>query len=167
MYIVSITFCEKNVQMGYINLIPRLHDRRFGMELSNPGKNYQVSGNVTYCCQYHVLFCSKWRRKVLNGPIAEHLRGLIEEKQGELGYILLGLEIAPDHVHLLLEIPPTVSVCSTVGRIKAQTSHVLRESHRELRTRIPTLWTRACLVSTVGNVALGDIETFLEEQRKH
>ena len=136
------------------------------MELSNPSKSYQVSGNIIHSCQYHVLFCSKWRRKVLNAPIAEHLRTLIEEKQGEFGYRVLGVDISPDHVHLLLEITPEKCVCTVVGKIKAHTSHVLREDHQELRSRIPTLWTRVSLISTVGNVGLSDIETFLEEQRR-
>ena len=136
------------------------------MELSNPSKSYQVSGNVVHSCQYHVLFCSKWRRKVLGEAIATHLRALVTEAQEEFGYRLLGMDVAPDHVHLLLEIPPDESVCSVVGKIKARTSHVLRENYQELRSRIPTLWTRVNLISTVGNVALTDIETFLEEQRR-
>ena len=53
------------------------------MELSNLKKSYRVSGEIVYSCQYHVLFCSKWRRKVLAGQVAEHLRTLIEEKQEE------------------------------------------------------------------------------------
>jgi len=68
---------------------------------------------------------------------------------------------------LRVEIPLDVSVCAIVGRIKAHTSHILRANHKELRTRIPTLWTRVCLISSVGTVALNDVEAFLEEQRKH
>ena len=137
------------------------------MELSNPSRSYQNSGNLIYSCQYHILFCSKWRRKVLNAPIAEHLRTLIEEKQEEFGYRLYSLDILPDHVHLLLEISPEVSVCSVVRKIKGYTSHVLRDTYQELRSRIPTLWTRVSHISSVGNVALNDIEMFLEEQRRH
>ena len=97
----------------------------------------------------------------------EDLRRLIEEKQEEFGYQVFSIDISPDHVHLLLEIPPDVSVCSIVGKIKAHTSHILRAGHKELRTRIPTLWTRVCLISSVGTVALNDVDAFLEEQRKH
>ncbi len=136
------------------------------MELSNPVRSYHVSDNIVHCCQYHALFCTKWRRKVLDESIRKHLRSLIDEYQGEGGYQLLGADISQDHVHLLLEIPPMQSVCSVVGRIKAHTSHVLRESHSTLRTRIPTLWTRVSLISSVGNVTMNDIENFLEEQRK-
>ena len=136
------------------------------MELSNIKKNYRVSGGIVYSCQYHVLFCSKWRRKVLAGQVAEHLRTLIEEKQEEFGYRLLGIDVTLDHVHLLLEIPPDESVSSVVKRIKGHTSHILRGTYPELRSRIPTLWTRVSLISTMGNVALNDIETFLDEQRR-
>ena len=136
------------------------------MELSNQKKNYSTSGNIIYSCQYHILFCSKWRRKVLAGQVAEHLRTLIEEKQEEFGYRLLGIDVTLDHVHLLLEIPPDESVGSVVKRIKGHTSHILRGTYPELRSRIPTLWTRVCFISSMGNVALNDIEVFLDEQRR-
>ena len=136
------------------------------MELSNQKKTYLTSGNLIYSCQYHILFCSKWRRKVLTGQIAKHLQTLIEEGQEELGYRLENLDVQPDHVHLLLEISPELSVYAVVKKIKAHTSHILRETYQELRSRIPTLWTRVSLFSSVGNVALNDIETFLEEQRQ-
>ena len=135
------------------------------MELSNLKKIYRVSGEIVYSCQYHVLFCSKWRRKVLTGQVAEHLRALVEEKQEELGYHLTGIDVAQDHVHMQLEISPNESVCSVVKKIKGHTSHVLRGTYPELRSRIPTLWTRVSLISSMGNVALNDIEAFLEEQR--
>ena len=136
------------------------------MELSNRKKSYRVSGKIVYSCQYHVLFCSKWRRKVLAGQVVQHLRTLIEEKQDEFGDRLVSIDITPDHVHLLLEIPPDESVCSVVKKIKGHTSHILRGTYPELRSRIPTLWTRVSLISSMGNVALNDIETFLDEQRQ-
>ena len=136
------------------------------MELSNQKKTYLTSGNLIYSCQYHILFCSKWRRKVLNGQIAKHLQTLIEEKQEDFGFRLDSLDIQPDHVHLLLGISPELSVNAVVKKIKGHTSHVLRETYQELRSRIPTLWTRVSLISSVGNVALNDIETFLEDQRQ-
>ena len=136
------------------------------MELNNIMKIYHVAGEIVYSCQYHVLFCSKWRRKVLSEQVAEHLRTLIEEKQEEFGYHLIDIDVTLDHVHLLLEIPPDKSVASVVKRIKGHTSHVLRGSYLELRSRIPTLWTRVSLISSMGNVALNDIETFLDEQRR-
>ena len=136
------------------------------MELSNPKKTYRVSGDIVYSCQYHVLFCTKWRRKVLSEAIAAHLRTLVEEKQEAFGYRVGGVDVAPDHVHLLLEVPPEEGVRSVVGKIKGHTSHVLRETYPELRSRLPTLWTRVSLISTMGSVALNDIEAFLEEQRR-
>ena len=136
------------------------------MELSNQKKNYTQLGDICFSCQYHVLFCTKWRRKVLNEKIAAHLHKIILERQEEVGYHIYSMDISPDHVHLLIEIKPDDSVCSVIGKIKGHTSHVLRETYQELRSRIPTLWTRVSLISSVGNVALGDIENFLEEQKK-
>ena len=137
------------------------------MEISNQAKTYRSLGTISYSCQYHVLFCTKWRRKVLHDEVIGHLKSLVEEKQAEFGYILNSIDIAPDHVHLMLEIPPNQSVCTVISKIKGYTSNVLRSNYKELRSRIPTLWTRYYMASSVGNIQLSDLEEFLAAQNKN
>ncbi len=136
------------------------------MELINPPKTYRVLNNVSYNCQYHIIFCTKYRRKVLVDDIAADLKKIIEAKQEEIGYRIISLDITADHVHLVSEVNPEFSVIAVISRIKAASSHALREKYAVLRSRIPTLWTRVNFISTIGSVALSDIETFIEEQKK-
>ena len=63
------------------------------MELAQKGKEYHTDKHLVYSCQYHVIFCPKYRRKILTGAIAERLRELIIEKQEELRYKVIELEI--------------------------------------------------------------------------
>src|SRR5712691_9424041 len=98
-----------------------------------------------YSCQYHVIFCPKYRRKVLTDSIASRLKQIILEKQQDYGYNVLDMELMVDHVHLLLDINPrnTGGVFRIVNNIKGYTSHTLRQEFPELKSRLPTLWTRS------------------------
>lgn len=136
------------------------------MELTNLPKVYHEVGNTRFSCQYHVLFCTKYRRKVLSEEIIKDLLELIKEKEKEYDYQVLDMETSTDHVHLLLDISPERSPNNVVAKIKAYTSHVLRTRYRELCSRLPTLWTRVCFISTVGSVSLSDLDSFLSKQNK-
>lgn len=69
------------------------------MELAQPNKTYHTTHSWVYSCQYHVVFCAKYRRRVLTDGIDERLKALIMEKQAEYGYEVLEMEVMPDHVH--------------------------------------------------------------------
>lgn len=80
------------------------------MTIVSPQKKYESDGQFVYSCQYHVIFCPKYRRKVLDNGIDIRLKELIEEKQSEYGYEVIEMEIMPDHVHLLLSVNPKIGV---------------------------------------------------------
>jgi len=112
------------------------------MRIENPTKQYKSDNHLVYSCQYHVIFCPKYRRAVLKGNVARRLGELILEKQEEYGY-KLDMEVLPDHVHLLLDVNPKICVFRVVNRIKGYTSRILRKEFPELRSRLPTLWTHS------------------------
>jgi putative transposase len=118
-----------------------------------------------YSCQYHVIFCPKYRRKVLLGDIEKRLKELILEKQEEYGYEVLDLEVMPDHVHLVLDADPMIGIITIVSKIKGYTSKQLREEFPLLKKRMPTLWTHSRFISTVGAVTLEDVMKYIEEQK--
>ena len=136
------------------------------MEIANLPKIYKNQGDTLYSCQSHVLFCTKYRRKVLTEEISAHMKQIVLGLQEEVGFTVHSIEISLDHVHMIIDVPPENSVSGVLVKIKGRTSHILRETYALLRSRIPTLWTRVVFVSSVGNVALNDIETFLEKQKK-
>jgi putative transposase len=120
-----------------------------------------------YSCQYHVIFCPKYRRKVLTASIASRLEQIILEKQQEYGYNVLDMEVMVDHVHLLLDINPrnTGGIFRIVNNIKGYTSHTLRQEFPELKSRLPTLWTLSKFISSVGSVTLETVKKYIEEQK--
>jgi len=135
------------------------------MEIKNPSKKYKTKYNLVYSCQYHVIFTPKYRRKVLTDNIAKRLKELILEKQTDFNYEVIEMEVMPDHVHLLLDIPATLSPHQIVVRIKGYTSRILRQEFPELRSRLPNLWTRSAFISSVGSVSLEVVKKYIEDQK--
>jgi putative transposase len=135
------------------------------MELNKPTKQYNKDKHMVYSCQYHVIFCPKYRRPVLTGQIEERLKELILNKQDEYQYKLLDMEVMPDHVHLLLDVSPKFGIYRVVSLIKGYTSKTLRNEFPELRRKLPTLWTLSRFVSSVGAVSLETVIKYIEEQK--
>ena len=125
---------------------------------------YKSNNNVVYSCKYHVVWCPKYRRKVLVGDIAERLKELIAQKAAEINAEVIEMEVMPDHVHLLIEVDPQYGINRAVRHIKGDSSHVLRSEFPSLKSRLPTLWTNSYFVSTVGGAPLEIIKQYIENQ---
>lgn len=126
---------------------------------------YKSNKNVVYSCKYHVVWCPKYRRKVLTEGVEERLKELIREVCEERNIELLEMEVMPDHVHLLIETDPQFGIHRAVKLIKGRTSKVLRDEFSWLRSRLPTLWTNSYFVSTVGGAPLEAVKKYIEEQK--
>jgi len=135
------------------------------MNIVNPNKEYKSTKNLVYSCQYHVIFCPKYRRSVLVEQIATRLKELIIEKQKEYSYELIEIEIMKDHVHLLISVNPKIGIYTIVSKIKGYTSKILRGEFPELKSKLPTLWTHSKFISTVGSVSLKTVKKYIEEQK--
>ncbi len=134
------------------------------LKIANKKRNYKTNNKTIYSCQYHVIWCTKYRRKVLDTQIQGRLKQLIREKQEAYEYQICEVETQPEHVHLLIEIPPIHSIDKIVGKIKAYTAKVLREEYPSLKSRLPSLWTRSKFVSSCGGVTLEIIKDYIEGQ---
>ncbi len=121
--------------------------------------------NVTYDCSYHVVWCPKYRRKVLTSPVDERLKEIIQAVCGDREARLVELEVMPDHVHLLVEIAPEYGIHRLVKQIKGRSSRLLRQEFPQLRRRLPTLWTNSYFVSTVGGAPLEVVKRYIETQK--
>ena len=126
---------------------------------------YKSNNNVFYSCKYHVVWCPKYRRKVLVNGVDVRLKELILEACRELRIDVIEMEIMPDHVHLLMEVDPQFGIHRAVKAIKGKTSRVLRSEFSSLRSRLPSLWTNSYFVSSVGGAPLSAIKQYIENQK--
>ena len=116
-------------------------------------------------CAYHVVFCTKYRRKVLTPPAQKAVRAILKELQDSVGYQLIELGIEEDHIHLVIQCDPTIGVNTVVTRIKGILSRELRKKFPHCRTRLPTLWSRSRYIASVGDVKMSAIGAYIEDQK--
>jgi putative transposase len=123
------------------------------------------TNKTVYSAKDHIIWCPKYRRRVLVNGVDSRLKEIIDGVAAELGATVIEVEVMPDHVHLLVEIPPTVPLSMFAGRLKGRSSRVLRGEFGWLR-RLPSLWTRSWFVSTVGGAPLGVVRQYVENQKR-
>ena len=103
-------------------------------------------------CKYHIVFAPKYRRQVVYGQlkadIGKILRTLCEEKKVNI----IEAEACPDHIHMLVEIPPNISVAQFMGYLKGKSSLMIFDRHANLKYKYGNrhFWCRGYYVDTVG-----------------
>ena len=122
--------------------------------------------NVVFSCKYHVVWCPKYRRKVLVDGVDERLKAIVRSVVAERDAAVIEMEVMPDHVHLLVEVDPQFGIHRLVRLVKGRSSRLLREEFPHLRSRLPTLWTNSYFVATVGGAPLAVIKQYIENQKK-
>jgi putative transposase len=128
-------------------------------------KDMRSNNNVVSICRYHVVFCPKYRRKVLAPPIDARLNVILAEQIERWGQELIEMEVMPDHVHLLVGCDPQFGIHRLVKLLKGVSSHVLRAEFPVLKRRLPSLWTNSYFVATVGGVTLETLKRYVEHQK--
>jgi putative transposase len=93
---------------------------------------YRSTRKSVFSVKYHVIWCPKFRRDVLCGPIQTRLKQIIGEVVAEFGGMVIEVETMPDHVHLLVELPPQVAVSKLVQILKGRSSRRLGQEFAHL-----------------------------------
>lgn len=75
------------------------------------------------------------------------------------------MEVMPDHVHLLIDCNPRFGIMHCVHRLKGVSARKMREMHPDLKTKLPTLWTRSAFISSIGAVSLSVVQRYIEDQK--
>ena len=127
--------------------------------------NYKSNKNIVYSCKYHVIFCPKYRRKVLINGVDTKLKVIIKEVCTANKVDLLELEIMPDHVHILIEVDPQLGAHLVIKRIKGRSSRILRKEFKWLCSKLPTLWTNSYFITTLGEAPLQIVNQYIESQK--
>jgi putative transposase len=126
---------------------------------------YAKNAGAVFSLKYHIVWCPKFRREVLVGKIETRLREIIAVVADEHCMTVHAMEVMPDHVHLFVESDPTLCVAEIVNRFKGRSSHDLRSEFDELRSRLPTLWSRSYFAGSVGSVTDTAVRKYIESQK--
>ena len=128
--------------------------------------SYRKDSHTIYDLKYHIIWCTKYRYRVLRGDIANKARGLIREICKTNYTNIHSGHISADHIHILVSVPPTVSISKLVQYIKGKSSRKLLMHSKELNKRYwgQHLWARGYFATTVGNLNEKQVAEYIENQ---
>ena len=121
--------------------------------------------HTTWNCKYHVVFAPKYRRKVFYAQKRLEIGHILRELCRWKDINILEAEICPDHIHMLIEIPPKMSVSSFMGYLKGKSSLMIYEKwgNMKYKYRNRQFWCRGYYVDTVGKNAK-KIQEYIQNQ---
>jgi putative transposase len=128
--------------------------------------SYRKTAHSVYALKYHIVWITKYRKPILHGQVALRLRELVRQTCATLDVYIESGHVSKDHVHLLLSVPPMLSVSKLVQRLKGRSSRLLLEEFNELRRQFwgRHLWARGYFAATTGNVTDEMIKQSIESQ---
>ena len=121
--------------------------------MKNAGNNeIKTLAHSTYRCQYHIVFAPKYRRKEIYGQIKQDIGQIIRKLCEQKNVEIIEAEACKDHIHLLVSIPPYLSVAQFMGYLKGKSSLMIFDRHANLRYKYGSrhFWCRGYYVDTVG-----------------
>ena len=124
--------------------------------------------HTKWMCKYHIVFCPKYRRKIIYNKIRKDIVDIIKELCKYKGVEIIEGHAMPDHIHLLLSIPPKYSVAQIMGYLKGKSAMMIFDRHANLKYKFGNrhFWATGYYVSTVGfNEAT--VAKYIREQELH
>ena len=127
---------------------------------------YRKTSHAVYDIKYHLVWITKYRKPVMRGEIGKRLRELIRQTCATLDVQIEKGHIAPDHVHLLVSVPPNVSVSELMQRVKGRSSRLMLTEYTELKKQFwgQHLWARGYFAASTENVTDEVIKQYIESQ---
>jgi len=123
---------------------------------------YRHSGHSVGLATVHLVWIPKRRKPVLIGEIKHRLSAILESVATERGWIIKAKEIAPDHVHILVEYEEQTPICEVVRAFKGRSSKLLRDEFPNLK-KLPSLWTRSYFYDTSGKVSTAKVMAYIND----
>ena len=133
--------------------------------MDDAGARCAKNAGAVFSLKFHAVWCPKYRRPVLTAPVEARLTEIIREIAANREMTVHALEVVPDHLHLFVETHPRWAPAEIVGKFKAVSSRLLRQEFPALRSRLPTLWSRADFIATVGAVSEATIRRYTAAQK--
>ena len=128
--------------------------------------SYRKTAHSVYDLKYHIVWITKYRKPILRGEIGKRVRELVRQTYASLEVYIVKGHVSKDHVHLLVSVPPKLSVSELVKRLKGRSSRKMLEEFGELRKLYwgRHLWARGYFAASTGNVTDEIIAEYIEKQ---
>ena len=132
------------------------------------GKKYYTGAHTVYRLQYHLVWIPKYRKSVMVGEVATDLKRLFYQCAVMNGWWIERLAVTGDHVHMLVELPPSISVSNAVQTLKGGSSRAIRQAHPELEEWLwgKSFWADGYFAESTGRNTEQAIKRYIENQWK-
>ena len=132
------------------------------------GTKAKSLAHTKWLCKYHIVFAPKYRRKIIFAQLRTNLGEILRELCKYKGVEILEGHLMPDHVHMLVSIPPKISVSSFMGYLKGKSSLMIFDKHANLKYKFGNrkFWAEGYYVSTVG-LNEATIKKYIQQLEKH
>ena len=129
-------------------------------------QNYRKTSHTTYDCKYHIVWITKYRKKVMVGTVAERVRELVSVICKENDVEILKGHVSRDHVHLFVSVPPHLAISKLVQYLKGKSSYKLLMENKQLSKEFwgRHLWARGYFVATSGNITDEIVLEYIKNQ---
>lgn len=114
---------------------------------------------------YHIIWCPKYRRKILVNGVNDRLKVVLGEIAEENDCCINTMEVMPDHIHIFLKGNPIIPIHLIVRNLKGKSSRILRQEFPHLKKKLPCLWTRSYYCETIGCINEETIKEYIENQK--
>ena len=130
-------------------------------------KTYSLA-HTKWLCKYHIVFTPKYRRKVIYNQYKESIREILKNLSRYKGVEIIEGHLMPDHIHMLVSIPPKISVSQFMGYLKGKSTLMIFDKHANLKYKFGNrhFWSEGYYVSTVG-LNEATIRKYIREQEEH
>ena len=124
--------------------------------------------HTKWMCKYHIVFTPKYRRKIIYNQYKESIRDILKQLCAYKGVEIIEGHLMPDHVHMLVSIPPKLSVSQFMGYLKGKSALMIFDKHANLKYKFGNrhFWAEGYYVSTVG-LNEATIRKYIQEQESH
>ena len=128
--------------------------------------DYRHGSHTTFSIHLHIVWITKYRHKALRGEVAERVRAIVREECRKSGVDILQGHISPDHVHVMISIPPQVTIRRLIQRMKGKSSSRLLAEFLHMRKRFwgRHVWARGYFCGSSGNVTDEVIKAYIAPQ---
>lgn len=136
-------------------------------QTNKPAIDYRSGRHCVFLMHMHLVFTPKYRRNVFRGHHIDALKNIFAKVCSDFGAELTEMDGEHDHVHLLVNYPPSVELSKLVNSLKGVSSRLLRSQHPDIVARYwkSTLWSRSYFAASCGGAPLSVIQQYIEQQR--
>jgi putative transposase len=128
-------------------------------------RQLKIGKHCVYNINYHIVFCPKYRKPILTNDLKVDIEQIFYNTAKSIECNIESMSVMPDHVHLFITAKSNISPHTIVKRLKGAASNILRKKYNHILSKLPTMWSSAYYIGTIGSVSESVVRMYIENQK--